>query len=95
VSRLLVTNGFAVITDQNPYLIKIGKVRTLFKGDDGYHYIEDYPHLFSELYPLIVTNGMQIECIEEPHWNMSYPDLGDIRPIPAALVMKLRKPSNA
>jgi|GEM_PF-2457695 len=70
-------------------------MRTLFKAGGGYQCIENYPHLFSEIYPLVVSNGLEIEHIEEPTWNMSYPDLGDIRPIPAVLILGLRKRGGA
>jgi len=70
-------------------------MRTLFKADGRYQYTENYPHLSSEIYRLVVSNGLEIEHIEEPTWNMSYPDLGDIRPIPAALILGLRKKGGA
>lgn len=91
ISKVLVPHGFAVIAGQNPFLIQVAKVRTLFKVNSGYHYIEYYPHLFSEMCSLVVANGLEIEHIVEPTWNILCPDLGDIRPIPATPVLKLRK----
>lgn len=90
IGRLLNNDGISIISTHHPYLIKIAKVRTLIKSSEGYNYIETYSHLFNEILPLLSKNNLCIEKIKEPCWNMSYPDLGDIREIPGALVLKLK-----
>jgi malonyl-CoA O-methyltransferase len=73
ISRVLKSDGFALISDFHPFIFLKGQRRTFTAPDGKTYAVEHYAHLYTDYHRAAGQAGLHIQQVIEPHLGQDKP----------------------